>query len=330
MIKQDELWAKIEEWVEEGLISREQGETLIRRERATPPAQQRRVQAGEILVYLGSLVVVLALALLLGLNWERLGGTGQVLSVLLPTLAMMGVGWWLRGAEDPRLRRGAMALWLGACLLSVIAVWVVFENLHLIVDEHLQVLDSFVLATGLAAAAFVLMPVITQSIGVHLCASGALFTFLLWLDYTSPPFNPWRTLLVVLATGGLWLALAERLWAKARRELVTVARLTVSLTVLGWATALALQPYQVPWHKTAMEIVAFLLSILFITFGVKRQSQVFLYTGAGCFMALIAYVNLEHFADTVGMPVALFVAGVLLIGLGLGTGRLSKRIHLSH
>jgi hypothetical protein len=330
MVKQDELWGKIEEWVEEGLISRKQGEALKRREGTRVPVQRRPVQAGEILVYLGSLVVVLALAFLVGLNWELLGSTGQVLSVLLPTLAMLAMGWWLHGTEDPRLRRGAMALWLGACLLSVVAFWVVFEKLNLVANENLQILVSFVLATGLAGAAFVLMPGITQSIGLHLCGSGVLFTFLLWLDYAFPPFDPWRTLLVVLAAGGLWLALAEWLWAKQGKGLVTVSRLVVSLTVLGWITALAVQPYDVPWHKTAMEIIGFLLSALLIVASVKRQSQVFLYGGAGCLLFLIAYVNLEHFADTVGMPVALFIAGVLLIGLGLGTGRLSKRIQVSH
>ena len=36
--------------------------------------------------------------------------------------------------------------------------------------------------------------------------------------------------------------------------------------------------------------------------------------------------HFEHFADTIGMPIALLIIGVLLIGVGLCTERLSRRI----
>jgi hypothetical protein len=325
-----DLTARIEEWVSEGLITPEQGEALKQRESARALLQQGRVQMGEILVYLGSLVVFLALAFLVGLNWKVLGSAGKILSVFLPTVAMLGLGWRLRGSEDPRLRRGAQALWLGACLLSVVTFRTTFEELSLIPDENLRLLVSFVLATGISGGVFALMPGITQSVTFHLCGSGALLAFLLWIDYTFPPFDPWRTLAVVLVTGGLWLGLSEWLWSKEEKGLVTVSRIVVSLTVLGWMVALFTQQYDAVWHKAAMEAIAFLLSVALIALSVRRQSQVFLYSGAASLLFLIAYVNMEHFAQNVGMPLALFIAGVLLIGLGLGTGQLSKRMRALH
>jgi len=60
--------------------------------------------------------------------------------------------------------------------------------------------------------------------------------------------------------------------------------------------------------------------------SVKLQSQVFLYSGATFLLFLIIYVDFEHFEEKIGMPVALVIIGALLIGIGLGTGRLSKRI----
>jgi ABC-type polysaccharide/polyol phosphate export permease len=74
--------------------------------------------------------------------------------------------------------------------------------------------------------------------------------------------------------------------------------------------------------------VAFVLlpSIAFIAASVKRQSQTFLYSEAAFLLFVITYVNYEHFTDRIGMPIALLIAGVVLIGLGLGTGRLSKCI----
>jgi hypothetical protein len=75
-----------------------------------------------------------------------------------------------------------------------------------------------------------------------------------------------------------------------------------------------------------MEALAFLSSLTFIAASVKRQSQAFLYSGAAFLLFLITYLNYEHFEDAIGMPIALLIAGVVLIGLGLGTGRPSKRI----
>jgi hypothetical protein len=330
--EQEHLLTKIEAWAEEGLITPEQADALRQREEESPRAQMpaRRVQVNEIFVYLGSLVIFLALAFLVSLRWEVMGGIGKILSVLIPAVAMLVLGWRLLGMDDERLRRGAQALWLGACLLSVVTFRVTLEELGLVPNEDLRLVVSFLLATGGAGLACLLLTTIAQSIAFHLCGSGALLALLLWLDRAFPPFNPWRTLVIVLVVGVLWLALAG--WLRTREErglLVMVSQLVGTLTILGWALVLVTQNYDLLWYKIAMEIIASLLSVAFIAMSVKWQSPVFLYTGAACLLALLAYVNLHHFADRVGMPVALFATGVLLIGLGLGTGRLSKRVRVA-
>ena len=342
MAKQESLLNKIEEWVEEGLISPEQGDALRQREAgAAAILPARRVKADEIFVYLGSLVVFLALAFLVGLNWGALGSAARILSMFVPTVAMLALGWRLRGSESAeearrlRLRRGAQALWLGACLLSVLFFVVTFHELGLIDWSERGPTDPWVvvsclLATGVAAVAFVLLPTITQSIAFHLCGSAALLTFLGWLDQTLPPFNHFYenllVLMIGLAAGGLCLALSEWLRAKGRKDLVGVSRIFGTLAILGFTFILAVDEYPATWQKATMEAIAFLASIAFIAASVKWQSQTFLYSGAAFLLFLIIYVNFEHFADRIGMPIALLIIGVLLIGLGLGTGRLSRRI----
>jgi len=334
--KQESLLSKIEDWVREGLISPEQAEALRRREvegAAISPA--RRVRADEIFVYLGSLVVFLALAFLVGLNWRALGSAGRILSVLVPTVVMLALGWRLRGSESARLKRGAQALWLGACLLSGLSFGVIFDELGLIDWYRLGpgdplVLVSCLLASGVAGVAFVLLPSIAQSIAFHLCGSATLFSFLAWLDYILPPFDNFYenlgVLMICLVVGGLWLALSEWLRARERRGLVTVSRIFGALTILGNTFVLATDQYAVTWQEITMEAIAFLASIAFIAASVKRQSQTFLYSGAAFLLFVITYVNYEHFADRIGMPIVLLITGVVLIGLGLGTGRLNKRI----
>ena len=342
MAKQESLLSKIEEWVKEGLISPEQAEALKRREAgAIAMSPARRVKADEIFVYLGSLVVFLALAFLVGLNWGELGSAARILSMLVPTVAMLALGWRLRGsqiaeeAKRLRLRRGAQALWLGACLLSVLFFVVTFYELGLIDLSERGPADPWVvvsclLATGVAAVAFILLPTITQSIAFHLCGSAALLTFLGWLDHTLPPLNHFLENLLILViglvAGGLCLALSEWLRAKERKDLVGVSRVFGALAILGFAFIPAMDEYTVTWQKTTMEAIAFLASVSFIAASVQRQSQTFLYSGAAFLLFLIIYVNFEHFADRIGMPIALLIIGGLLIGLGLGTERLSRRI----
>ena len=327
MAKQESLSSKIEEWQREGLILAEQAEALGRREpeeAATPPA--RRVRADEILVYLGSLVVFLAMAFLVGLNWQALGSAGRILSVVVPTFAMLALGWWLRGAGSARLRRGAQALWLGGCLLSGLAFGATFYELDIITEFPVLVLASCLLATAVAGAALVLLPTIPQSIAFHLCGSGALFAFLIWLAETFPPLNPWRNLVVGLVVGGSFLALSEWLRARERRGLVVVSRLFGALIVSAFPFFMAMEEFPAAWQKTAMEAIAFVVSIALIAASLKRQSHIFLFSGAAFLAFLIIYVNSEHFADRIEVPIALLVIGAALIGLGLGTGRPRKRI----
>ena len=336
MARQESLTSKIEDWVRERFISLEQAEALKRRGvESAAISLARRVRADEIFVYLGSLVVFLAMAFLVVLNWRALGSAGRILSVLVPTVVMLALGWRLRGSESARLRRGAQALWLGGCLLSGLSFAVVFDEVYSIDWHGLGPADplflvSCLLTTGVAGVAFVLLPSIAQSIAFHLCGSATLFSFLGWLDHVLPPFDHFYenlgNLVVGLAVGGLWLVLSEWLRARERKGLVTVSCIFGALTILGNTFVLATDQYAAPWQGITTEAMAFLASIAFIAASVKRQSQAFLYSGAAFLLFLITYVNFEHFEDTVGMPVALLITGVVLIGLGLGTGRLSKRI----
>ena len=92
---QNNLLDKIEQWAREGLISPDQAEALKRKERegAAPSMTEHRVRSGEILVYLGSLAVVLALAFLVGLNWMELGSAGRILAAFVPPAVLLGLGW---------------------------------------------------------------------------------------------------------------------------------------------------------------------------------------------------------------------------------------------
>jgi len=318
------------------LISTEQAERIKRREKEIEiisPA--RRMKFNEILVYLGSFIIFLALAFFVILNWRKFGSIGRIVTVLIPTVLMFALGWWLHGSKRVRLRRGAQALWLVACLLSGLVFGVIFYEMGLLDLDRpdLMILVSSLLATILAGTAFILLPSITQSIAFHICGSALLFSFIGWLGHILPPLNDFFEALGILAIGmvfgSLWLALSGQLWIKEKKGLVIVSRISGALTILFFCLVSATDNYPATWQKTVMEAIAFLASIAFITVSIKKQSQTFLYSGAAFLLFWITYINFEHFADRIGMPVTLLIIGALLIGLGLGTERLSRLIRAS-
>lgn len=343
MDKQEFLLKKIEKWVGEGLISPKLAEALKRSEMRNTAisVSPRRVKADEIFVYLGSLVIFLAMIFLVVLNWRTLNSATRILSVLVPAVFMLGLGWRLRGSESKRLKRGAQALWLGGCLLCALFFGVTFYEVGLFDVSTLKetgpghplVLTSCLLATSVAGVAFLLFTSVAQSVAFHLFGTASWFSFLARLDLIFPPMDHfYRNLLFLtfgVVAGGLWLALSKWLRVKGKGNLVRVSRIFGTVTILGFTLGLAVQKYTPLWQKTTMEAIAFLTSITFIAASVKRQSQTFLYSGAAFLLILIIHVNVEYFADKIGMPIALLIIGALLIGLGLGTGRLRKRIQTS-
>ena len=324
----------IDRWAAQGLITPEQAVTLkasLEADEPAPGTAGSRVQGAEITVYLGSVVVFLALVFLAILNWQALGSAGRVLVIAAPTVALFALGSPLRRAASARLRRGAQALWLGGGLLSGVTCLVLFHELRLIdwrqqgpADPHFTL--CALLAGLLCALAFWRLPTRAQSLPFHLWLSVALISFLGWLDLTYPVFQPWGTLLLGLAAGAAWLALDAWLAGRGREDLAQISRLVGAVTFLATPFLLIGYASDVLWQEVVMEIITFAACALFIVASLRRQSQIFLYTGAIFLLLLITYLNFEHFAGEVGLPVALFIAGVALIAIGLGTGRLSRRV----
>ncbi len=325
-----DLKERLRKWQEAGLITAEQAEAISAHEAL---AERRRVSPREIFLYIGGLFVLMAVGFGMQMRWDELGSLGRVVVVAVPTLILWATGEALRRRGGTLPRRGAQVLWVVASLLTALSFGVIFNELDLIDDVNLLILASSLLATGVAGVAFALLTTVAQSVAFHLLGSLAWFSLHGWILDTFYPYpqtrNHWLILVIWLVGGGLWLALSEWLRARGRKDLMAVSRVFGALTILGGTLSLAMDPerfWAVGWHKTAMEAIAFLASIAFIAASVKRQSQVFLYSGAAFLLLTITYVNFEHFADRIGMPIALLITGVVLIGLGLGTGRLSRWI----
>ncbi len=342
-MRKKSLLNRIESWVQEGLISSTQAVTLKQRvaEEGLASRLGDQVKLGEILVYLGSLIVFIGLAFLIILNWDSMGRAARIVSTSLPTICMLLLGWLLRGSSNSRLNRGAQALWLGGALVSGFCFGVLIyefgiidcSKLHDVGPSHLLIVLSSLLATGVAGLALVFLATVTQSIALHFCGTITALMYIGWLDRQMSAIDTFGKNLVFLAigicVGGLWLLLASHWHRKDQEGLFRVSLISGVLTILGFALVLSMWDYPAIWQMATLESVGFLFAVLFVVAGVGKQLIIPVYCGTGAVLVLTIYVSLEHFAEKIGMPVVLLIIGASLISLGLAAGKLTKLIRSS-
>jgi len=206
MAKQESLLSKIEEWVEEGLISPEQTEPITAYEAL---AERRRVSPREIFLYIGGFFVLMAVVFGLQMLWDDLVSLGRVVVVAVPTLILWAVGEALRRRQGPLLRRGAKALWIVAAWLTAILIAVILNEWPgLDLKGEWLVLWASLGALPLAVIALLALPGLPQGLAAVTLASGLAIGGTLVVDATWPEIR-WATYLPWLVVGAAGLAAAE-------------------------------------------------------------------------------------------------------------------------
>ena len=123
--------ADIERAVEEGVVSKDDAERLVRWafERRFDPASQRAPQprpAEEpkgfnlvtVAYYFGAMLMISACAWFLGDKWEVLGSSGILTTVLVYAVIAASLGWWIR--TKGYLVGGGLLVTVAVCLVPLI------------------------------------------------------------------------------------------------------------------------------------------------------------------------------------------------------------------
>lgn len=294
-------------------ITPEQAQAIrrIEGELARQAASPARIPLiAEALGFLGGTLAVIAGVVTTSRFWDQfsaavrlsiLGGLAALLIVAgrvvrregEPALAHLGSFLWA-------LATGAAAFWAGllavdvlewegadvACLVGAIAL-VVAAALWVWRAAPLQHLATLAaLAVTVAGIAGQVEHVGGVFIGVSLWALGVIWVVLAWTRVVRPTPLGYAAG-GALAMGGAMVLGSEGLWGDA----------------LAILTALALLAASVPTR-----------SIMLLWVGV-----------AGVFVSVPATI-FEHFGSSVGVPVALFLVGIALIGVAVGASRLVREV----
>lgn len=300
------LREKLHRWVAASLISPAEADAIQAFEaRAREPEARRVPMITEALAYVGAALAAAAAAVLLGDRWSELTPAVRVAAIAAGALVALAAGALVHRSGDPAMVRLTSVLWAVATGLFGWLAWLVAYDLlgH---RGSVPALACGIAITVLGAALYAATRQALQQIALFV---GILTTVGAALgDGTD-------TMLAVWAVGAAWLVLgASRRLPPERAAFIggplVVLWAPMALTDggqgvgmwLGLATAVALIVASLALHETVL-----------LGFGT-----------VGVFGYLIR-VLVRLFGDTAAMPVALLVAGAIVIAVAIGLARRSTR-----
>ncbi len=317
MDKQSAL-AVVKSLVDQGNISKQEVLALFEYD---APVSAKTSKLVEILYYIGAAIVCIGIAVLIGQNWDTLSSFVRILVTLGTGLAAYVVAILLASRRVSEKIAQAFFLIAGVVLpIGLNVAW--HEGGYNLSSPGIQtiimtiLLIVFFISWWLYRRATLLL--FTTLFGIAFFYVVTSFLLNGRPVFDEPAFTEYRTLFV-----GLSLALLGYFFSgKTTRALSGSFYAVGVLAFLG--SALALGGYK-PEQNMFWELIFPLLAFGVIFLSVQVRSKSFLVFGALFLIGYIFKLTAEYFSDSLGWPLALVIAGLLMIAIAYGSLQISKR-----
>lgn len=274
----------------------------------TPPGRVSLLT--EAVAYVGAILVLAGGAAGVGQRWSDISDGGRVGILAGAAVLFFLAGVLVLQVAEPAIQRLVGVLWFVSVAALAGAVGVAER---LVLDRSGE---QVVLAVGVASAAYGgglwlvrrrALQQVALLIGVILATIGAAGT----IAGGEPPLLP--SALALWAVGLTWAALG---WRRYVEPTWTAVPLGVLLAL--WSPTMAVGPHG--WYYA----IAIGTAAAVMAASVPAQNPVLLGMGS---LAMFGYVTgavVRFFGDALGVPAALSLTGLLILGLALVTARLLK------
>jgi hypothetical protein len=271
----------------------------------------KKLGIAEILYYIGGAIVFLGIAILVGQNWSTLSFLTKLIATLGAAIAAYIVGWIF--SRDAKTETVGGAFYLISALVLPIGLYVLLYNAGL--DTGTAATQSLI--SGISFGIFLLSYAIFRKhiFTLFSIIFGTWFFFNLtnFMVGGNPIFDWHFAAYRTLAVGLSYILIG---YAFAKGEKASLSGFLYGFGILGFlGAALALggwSPEENIFWETVFPILAF--ATLFVSVHLKSKS--FLTFGALFLMAYILKITGEYFSHDLGWPLALVLAGLLLIAVG--------------
>lgn len=280
----------------------------------------RSAGLARIMYYIGGAVVFLGVAILIGQNWDVLSGFSKIVATLGVAVAAFVAGCVLRG--KPSTAAVADAAFLVAGLVAPIGAFVLINQLGADPSQPFNQLTTAAALFFLFFAAWFIIQRTVLEVFTFVFAAALLFTVTNFVTSTTPGADATSLYqYTCLVVGAAYMAFGWW-YSRSGRALAGALNTFGVLFFLGAAFALGgFFPNQNVFWEIAMPLLA--LGVMFAS--VRIQSRAYLVLGAIALVADILKITNEYFTGSLGWPLALVVAGLLLIAVGFYSVQVRRR-----
>ncbi|MCA1727156.1 MAG: DUF2157 domain-containing protein [Actinobacteria bacterium] len=302
--------ADLERWVDAKLISPQQAAAIRAYERGDRAPARRGSLVSEALGYVGAALALAGLVAALGRVWNDLDPLARVAILAVAGVIFLAAGAVARTSDEPAFDRLSSVLW---AVSAGLAAWALSEGFQ---DDG-GTGETTALLTALASFAYSgflwrVQPRTLQQIPMFLSALAVVTLALALLPVGR---GPEALAIAFIVLGGGWL-LASHAGAVAPEE--TGLMLGAVLLLIAPATPAA--------ETGVFFLVAFVICGGLMAAGVAWEHLSLLAVGTAGTFAYLTWAVVEYFGDSLGVPLALSIAGGLVLAVALLATRLRRGI----
>lgn len=306
-----DLEDRLDRWTAEGLLTPEQAVAIRSREREEPAAEGRSALAAEAIGYLGAALALVAAGLVAGRYWDRIELWGRL--TLLVTIAVVTflAGWWVRERSGAAVGRLVSLLWFATAASTTAAAVLAGDELLGLEESRLALFAGGAL-TLVAAMLYLRRPRPLQQVAL---LAGVITVSQALLTLPLAAIDPLYHGLALWATGIAWALLGHGGWLVPR---------TAALVLGGVVTIVGLQVGSVgdlPGEGLGLALAT--TAAVGVASVAARDLRLLGLAVAGTFL-FVPRAVFHYFGDSLGAPFALFLTGVVLIGVAVGSLRVGR------
>lgn len=316
--------ASAKDLIAQGQLTREEMEALFSGYQGTAVSASGKTtkfhyDISTVLSYIGAGIILCGITFLVFQHWSQFGTSARLVITLGTGLALYASA--IIFLINDRYRVITAAFYLMAAILTPTGLFIAFDAAGMSATAmpvlisalcFLQHFGTFYLSRRNIFLAFQIF-----------CATWFFFVFSNFIArgsqiYATENFTTYRVLIVAISFLLLGFSMADA----ARRQLQTgLYRLGV---IGGLGAIFALGGFK-PDQNLFWELVFPLAVAACVAVGSYISRRDFLWLGSLALMVYIVKISFEYFQDSLGWPVTLILAGVLLIGIAYGSLALRRK-----
>jgi hypothetical protein len=280
---------------------------------------EKRSRFSEILYGIGGLIVIIGIVTLVFQNWRSLNDVAKILITLGSGIAAYMIG--IIFGRHPSLEKVSQVFHIISTAVMPVGLFITFN----IVGVDISNKSFQVVIPGILSILHILtLKLMRQKIFVItsiLYSTWLYFALIYILSNSIAFFDTEKIYMYAVMLAGIAYVLIGYSFSTTENRIFTNYLYAFGpLFFLGGGFALTASSRNVLWE---LIFPFFVFGVIFLS--IKFKSRAFLIWGSLFLMAYIIRLTAEYFANTIGWPFALVIAGLALIAVGRFSYGLNKR-----